>query len=46
MSVKDDPKFISTAHAVTEFEKRLEAQDERDFVATGFTSHDQTLAGC
>ena len=43
MSMLDDPKFISTADAVVLFEKRLEAQNENDFVATGFTSHDQTL---
>jgi replicative DNA helicase len=39
----DDPKFISTVDAVVQFEKRLEAQNENDFVETGFSPHDQTL---
>jgi replicative DNA helicase len=43
MPLDNEPKFISTAAAVVEFEKRLEKPDESDFVSTGFTSHDQVL---
>jgi len=43
MSQIDDPKFISTADALVEFQKRLEAPDQNGLFSTGFTSHDQTL---
>ena len=43
MSMNDDPKFTSTAEAVVQFQKRLEAPGEGHLIATGFPSHDQVL---
>lgn len=41
--LNEDPKFISTADALVQFEKKFESQNENDFVPTGFRSHDQIL---
>jgi len=43
MAEKADPKFVTMADAIREFQKQFDSQSEADFFPTGFASHDNAL---